>query len=51
MYPETTDEDIQDVFGFGTTIVTSAKTKKEAEALLRHNGFTLQKAGTEIKKK
>ena len=51
IFPETADEDIKDVFGFGITIVTTAKTKKEAEALLRHIGFPLQKAGTETKKK
>ena len=51
IFPETADEDIKDVFGFGITIVTSAKTKKEAEALLRHIGFPLQKPGTETKKK
>lgn len=42
IFPETADEDIKDVFGFGVTIVTSAKTKKEAEALLRHIGLPLQ---------
>ena len=43
IFPETADEDTKDVFGFGITIVTSAKTKKEAEALLRHIGLPLQK--------
>lgn len=43
IFPETTDEDIRDVFSMGITIVTSAKTKKEAEALLRHVGLPLQK--------
>jgi large subunit ribosomal protein L5 len=44
IFPETADEDIKDVFGFAITIVTTAKTEKEAEALLRHIGFPLQKA-------
>lgn len=43
IFPETADEDIKDVFGFAITIVTTAKTKKEAEALLRHIGLPLQK--------
>lgn len=51
IFPETADEDIKDVFGLSITIVTSAKTKKEAEALLRHIGFPLQAPGTGEKKK
>lgn len=43
IFPETADEDIRDVFGMSITIVTTAKTKSEAEALLRHIGFPLQK--------
>jgi large subunit ribosomal protein L5 len=43
IFPETADEDIKDVFGFAVTIVTTAKTQKEAEALLRHIGLPLQK--------
>jgi large subunit ribosomal protein L5 len=42
IFPETSDEDVRDVFGFAITIVTTAKTKAEAEALLRHIGFPLQ---------
>jgi large subunit ribosomal protein L5 len=42
IFPECSDEDIKDVFGFAITIVTTAKSKKEAEALLRHIGFPLQ---------
>jgi len=47
IFPETSDEDIKDVFGIAITIVTSAKTKEEAEALLRHVGLPLQKAEAE----
>ncbi len=51
IFPETADEDIKDVFGFAITIVTTAKSKKEAEALLRHIGIPLQKEGTPQEKK
>lgn len=43
IFPETTDEDIKDVFGLAITIVTTASSKTEAEALLRHVGLPLQK--------
>jgi len=49
IFPETADEDIKDVFGFAITIVTTAKTKKEAEALLRHVGLPLKKTETKAK--
>jgi len=50
IFPETADEEIKDAFGLAVTIVTSAKTKKEAEALLRYIGLPLQKGeGTEKK--
>jgi len=42
VFPETADEDLKDVFGFAITIVTTAKTKEEAEALLRGIGMPLQ---------
>jgi len=41
IFPETSDEDLKDVFGFAVTIVTTAKTKPEAEAFLRHIGMPL----------
>jgi large subunit ribosomal protein L5 len=43
IFPETADEDIRDVFGMSVTIVTTAKSKAEAEALLRHIGLPLKK--------
>lgn len=43
IFPETADEELKDVFGMSITIVTTAKTKPEAEALLRHIGLPLQK--------
>ena len=51
IFPETADEDIKDVFGFAITIVTTAKTKKEAEALLRYIGLPLKAKGTVEEKK
>ena len=47
IFPETADEDIRDVFGLSITIVTSAKTKEESEALLRHIGLPLEKKESE----
>ncbi len=44
IFPECGDEEIKDVFSFAVTIVTTAKSKKEAEALLRHIGLPLQVA-------
>jgi large subunit ribosomal protein L5 len=42
IFPESSDEDLKDVFGLAVTIQTSAKTKEEAEAFLRHLGLPLQ---------
>ena len=50
IFPETVNEEIRDVFGFAITIVTTAKSKKEAEALLRYIGLPL-KVQDETKKK
>lgn len=36
IFPETSEEDLKDVFGMSITFVTTAKTKEEAEAFLRH---------------
>lgn len=41
IFPETSDEDLKDVFGLAVTVVTTAKTKPEAEAFFRHIGFPL----------
>jgi large subunit ribosomal protein L5 len=49
IFPETADEDIRDVFGMSITIVTTATSKAEAEALLRHIGMPLQKVETKAK--
>lgn len=42
IFPETADEEIKDVFGLSVTIVTTAKTRKEAEAFLRYIGLPLK---------
>ncbi len=41
IFPECADEEIKDVFSLAITIVTTAKTKAEAEAFLRHIGLPL----------
>ena len=51
IFQETANEEIRDVFGFAITIVTTAKSKKEAEALLRHIGLPLKAKGTVEEKK
>lgn len=45
IFPETGDEDVKDVFGIAVTIVTSAKSKAEAEAFFRHIGLPLRVDG------
>lgn len=47
IFPETADEDIRDVFSLAITIVTTAKSKEEAEAFLREIGLPLEKKETE----
>lgn len=42
IFPETANEDIKDVFGMTITIVTTAQSKQEAEAFLRHVGLPLK---------
>jgi len=42
IFPETSDEDLKDVFGLAITVVTSAKSKAEAEAFFRHLGLPLR---------
>lgn len=43
IFPEVVDEEIKDVFSLAITIVTTAKSKEEAEAFLREIGLPLQK--------
>ncbi|MBU0750435.1 50S ribosomal protein L5 [Patescibacteria group bacterium] len=39
IFPEIADEELKDVFGLAVTVVTTAKTKKEAEAFFKHMGI------------
>jgi large subunit ribosomal protein L5 len=41
IFPETSDEDLKDVFGLAITLVTTAKSKAEADAFFRHVGMPL----------
>ncbi|OHA41152.1 MAG: 50S ribosomal protein L5 [Candidatus Taylorbacteria bacterium RIFCSPLOWO2_12_FULL_47_20] len=43
IFPETSDEELKDVFGMAVTIVTSASNKEEAKAFLTHLGFPFRK--------
>ncbi|MBA3788958.1 50S ribosomal protein L5 [Patescibacteria group bacterium] len=44
IFPETSEEDLKDVFGIAITLVTTSKDKKEAEAFFRHLGIPLRTA-------
>ena len=46
IFPETSDEELKNVFGMGITITTSAKSREEAEALLRHLGMPFRNSFT-----
>lgn len=39
IFPETSDEELKDVFGLAITVVTTAKSKAEAIIFLTHLGF------------
>jgi len=43
VFPETTDEELKDVFGLSVTIVTTAKNKKDALAFFKALGFPFKK--------
>jgi len=43
IFPETTDEELKDVFGMAVTIVTTAKSKDEVTKFLIHLGFPFKK--------
>jgi large subunit ribosomal protein L5 len=44
IFPETSDEELRDVFGLSVTVVTSALNKEEAIKYLEHLGLPFQKA-------
>ncbi len=50
IFPESSDEDLKDVFGLAVTIVTNVKDAKETRAFLTHLGFPFKKPGTETAK-
>ena len=43
IFPETSDEDVKDVFGLAITIVTNCKDRAEAEAFFSHLGMPFKK--------
>lgn len=43
IFPETADEELKNVFGFGITVVTSSKNPKETIAYLEYMGFPFVK--------
>ncbi len=49
IFPETSDEDLKDVFGFAITVVATSKKKDETIAFLEYLGFPFKKE--EAKKK
>lgn len=44
IFPETSDEELKDVFGLAVTLVTTAKSRKEVQEFLEHLGFPFKKA-------
>lgn len=49
IFPETSDEELKDVFGMSVTVVTTAKNKEEAKEFLTHLGFPFAKSGVDKK--
>ena len=49
IFPESSDEELKDVFGLSVTVVTNVSNKAETKAFLTHLGFPFKK--DEIKKK
>lgn len=43
IFPETSDEELKDVFGLAITVVTTAKSKEEVIKFLTHLGFPFKK--------
>jgi large subunit ribosomal protein L5 len=51
IFPETTDEDLKDVFGMTITVGTTASDKKSAETFLTYIGFPFKKEEEKDEKK
>lgn len=49
IFPETTDEELKDIFGLAVTVVTTAKSASEAKAFFEYLGFPFKK-GEELGK-
>lgn len=43
IFPETSDEDISNIFGMSVTVVTTARGKEAAQAFFEHIGFPFKK--------
>jgi large subunit ribosomal protein L5 len=43
IFPETSDEELKDVFGLAVTVVTTAKSKEEVMSFLTYLGFPFKK--------
>ncbi len=43
VFPETSDEELKDVFGMAVTIVTTSNNKEETRSILEHLGFLFKK--------
>ena len=50
IFPESSDEDLKDVFGFAVTIVTNIHDSKQTKAFLTHLGFPFKKIETKGEK-
>ena len=48
IFPETSDEDIKDVFGLAVTVVTTSRDKKETRSYLEHMGFPFKKVESNV---
>ncbi|MEQ1499834.1 MAG: 50S ribosomal protein L5 [Parcubacteria group bacterium] len=46
IFPESSDEDLKDVFGLSVAVVTNIKNPKETKAFLTHLGFPFKKVET-----
>lgn len=45
IFPETSDEDLKDVFGLGVTVVTNVKEKEQTKKFMELMGFPIKKDG------
>ncbi len=46
IFPESSDEELKDVFGLAVTVVTNVKDEKQTKAFLSHLGFPFKKIET-----